>query len=342
MNIPNKPSDASALSLPIHCFWNDNLSLPPHGLPNRAAQCWWNSLLQALQSCTSFTHYIKLFYKQTSAGGSKQSLGICYRNYIHAVETKDIGQIVSTHNILFNRFSEIAKQKKNTLDFVGQEGVVNGLSVFLECFNDEHIYKLFNNRYMFAMTCENCNKTFEMDSDESIFIDICDPRVSGMTADVFNDYVKCHEEIIDEIVCVHCQYINKDMPRIAVLVKVNEILPIWFHKSIHQSTLPNEIKLKTNTGGYFIYKKNAMILHFGGINGGHYRAYCLGRETAQARIMPATRRGGVQTTTVAITPDDKPSWYLFDDSVFQKREKEASIVAPHMVFYHLDRYEHGV
>lgn len=285
--------------------YNNKLVPLPFGFRNMGATCYFNSLLQALLSCTSVT---EVFLDTGSAEEyAKNPVSEVYCEIINAMFSKD--QKISTlAPKLWKRVFQYASKRKDNIKFSsGQQDANEGFHMFIDSIDKlSEIQQLFNHRYESKIKCEECKKWVSVKKNEYYVFDV-EPESKNS----IQDMLTCYTSSVDaDYKCPDCG-VKKERLRIDRLTMVPEILIVLSKKYDARgrklnvvTDFPKELYFKGRSGK-LVYEAVAQVEHSGTMSGGHYWAVC-------------RRRGG---------------WFILNDMGVQPG-KFGPTVNTYMVFYH--------
>lgn len=287
----------------------DGHIIQPNGFVNIGANCWFNSLLQALLSCPSFVKSIK----DNSDELSTKPFGKALVDLLAATPTQ---RSTFPPRLLFT-FQDAARKYGKTIQVFSQEGCQNGFTVMMELLDCRSMDDAFVNKYHCNTDCPGCGRRVRNMSFE-YSIQICsgwdEPILDGQPR-VFNEYLCKRVSLIDSYKCEGCEVISKSVPRIETLATIRDVIMVFV---VDRSTkeYPKMLEFNAKEGNILKYILVAGIQHIGGFDrrtftsSGHYICYAL--------------RG------------DK--YYLFNDSTVSPATGIPTNLA-HVLVYHLDSIE---
>lgn len=217
---------------------------PPFGLNNSGVTCYFNSLLQALVTCTSFIETLRNMENKNNL-------------------VRDILQISTSDNILShlrNRFKKFGNS---------QESASEGLILLLELIDDPEIYKLFSHVYEERIVCMKCRKINSNNRDSAIHFEIFDEE--KLLQDGLQKYLlEYYNKISDyDGICKFCGHTK--FTRWYRLKYIPEIVICLLNRytTRRSVTLPETFEI-SGISSPIKYKKISEINHSGNLNGGHY------------------------------------------------------------------------
>jgi uncharacterized UBP type Zn finger protein len=258
-------------------IYDPSAIFPPFGLINIGSICWWNSLLQTLFSLSSFN---KLMLElEDEFKSANNTLGTTYVELIKVATdpaNATNNKLEKSSIFLFQGLAHEARRTNKTISLSGQEGVVNGLCVFLELLSNDTIYHVWNNRYERIIKCNHCDKVVSTVVEKSPIISLYCMHDLTTEAD-YVIYIKKHLSPLSQYNCESCK---KEITgsRLELLRLLREIIFINFRKAQSASNrwYPQELHFKSLDGTVLTYKLVSIIEHSGDYNSvthtssGHY------------------------------------------------------------------------
>ena len=309
--------------------YDENKALHPNGFRNIGATCYFNSVLQALLSCTSFIEEIMSPREKYEDNKTIQ----LFRKYIELsrkvhderLETKDgAADLVNFSPELWkNMVLTLCRKKKIPISqfMQGQQCAGEGYHYLLETMEELHdIQNLFLHRYKSLIRCFDCDKwVSDVDNMYSLFEVEPDLQLEQLakfekytvdTKDMQEFLAKQSSYVDENYKCPECKR-KGEKYKLTMLVMVPEIMFVMAKKyTLDRKLNVNTAfpkKLSFNEGEKKImYEAVAQIEHAGGRHGGHYWAIC--------------RR--------------KDGWYTLNDGIVQKSEFKPT-ANTYIVVYHL-------
>jgi ubiquitin C-terminal hydrolase len=232
----------------------DESSLPiPFGLDNPGSICYFNALLQALLTCTSFIDALHNIENK-----SQLILDLIQIKECKTIQIKDSKTILNHLQRKFRHFGH------------GQESASEGLVLLLEYIDDENVYRLFNHSYEERITCVNCTHILSTTRENSVHFLLF--NLNKLNQIGLSKYiVEFYNTIFDyQGVCTKCKHTKftlchrlKYIPEIVICI-LNR------YDTREDVTLPSRFDIIDAEGFPMNYKKIAEVDHFGGLTGGHY------------------------------------------------------------------------
>ena len=265
--------------------YNPSLELYPNGFKNLGATCYFNAVLQAMLSCTSFIDTILKL--KTEDPIIKALSEFIYFNKDN--KNIDVLHKYSPH-IWQQMIKKLCKNKNiSPQSFMrGQQCAGEGFHYLLESMEEfTDIQNLFLHRYKSLIHCFDCNKwVSEVECMYSLFE--VEPNLKSEQLEQFQEFHKeaqnMHEFLskqdsyVEDFICSKCKSRNPKY-RVNMLVMVPEILVVMAKKydktaklDIH-TNFPEILTFKGNNG-ILKYNAVAQVEHVGEKQGGHYWAIC--------------------------------------------------------------------
>ena len=257
-----------------------NFLIYPFGLYNNSIICYFNSLIQALLSCTRITEYL-LYNKEKFKNNNFIKIYInIIKKYIQTENHSNF--LVDNDNlILFNELIQSLKLKNIRFGY-DQEDSGELLLLLLDVINDPFINNLFLHKYKCNIYCKNCKKINEVKEDSSIFfeVDITEINNNFLNYEIdkhlsnLNKYIRNNFSDLDNYNCSQCQNKNINI-KINRLTLVPTIIVINLNKYIKKYDFQYPIELvfiNKLLNNCYKYKLVSTINHSGTQNFGHYIA----------------------------------------------------------------------
>lgn len=252
--------------------------LPIFGLHNNGHMCWWNSMLQMFLSCPAF---IRILYETRDETYNKSLLSKYLLDNINALYSGET--LPQLSQILFRSFIIETRRRKLTIASDAQEGVANGIYVFLNALGCDYIYKILNNRYEMVVRCPECKSSVSKTVDKSPTINMYALNYDPITTKgAFENWLLAHTTSLDSYRCEKCKSICPH--RLEILTTIREVITIIFREKSATRWYPEFIDLPSLDDNMLRYKLIATIEHSGQLSanyqsGGHYwaRAYRNGK-----------------------------------------------------------------
>jgi len=223
-------------------------------LVNTGSICYFNSLLQALASCTSL---LNISFQD------KTKTEYMFRKFVEQVKDNKIDSNIS---------SEILKALQEDIPYFGQgqESASEAFTLLINTINNPILTNLFLNRSKYTIQCLYCNYTTKEIHDYSIVLNMFHSDT------ITNENLLIQKNIINDYKCDNCgkQKILKTI-RLTMLPEIIFItFNIYYIKKIHN--FPIFIHLSKSN---LHYKLVSQIEHSGNLSGGHYWAKVLRKNS---------------------------------------------------------------
>lgn len=263
--------------------YNEKESLNPVGFNNLGQTCYYNALMQALLSCTSFVQIIKQINDNAEIENSNDFLKIL-KHIIKKIETansqNDIAEINNLGGISWKyMIRELIKKTKTKFEF-GQQCSVEAYTFLLQSLNFASLQNLFIHRRRNKLYCPNCETYFsDLNEINNIFEIKSNTFNNSFTQTNLNDFLLKQTDNIDEnCICSNCK-VKGSKSKHSNLVMIPEILFVMrdkYHTDSYDKSInfPEELVFTGKSKDNMIYKAVAQIEHSGNVNGGHYWAIC--------------------------------------------------------------------
>ncbi len=254
------------------CYDRD-YTVPPFGMVNTGNICWCNSILQILLSLTSLTTIVL----ENETSFSNNPFATEYVKLLKAaVGATDLPPLISDSSprILQAFITQCSKMKRRVTLGMSQECAEEGLTLFIEMFNNKHIELLFSNVYEQTITCSKCNKEISNNRDRSFNIKMF-TNVQLVTAEMFCNYLHSHPSECGDTTCKECGHHMTCAYRDEKLKMLREVVVIIFNKYHIKTNIwfPDSLTFPSLDGGSINYKLMGKVEHSGTMQGGHYWAH---------------------------------------------------------------------
>lgn len=300
--------------------YNIEFTLQPIGLDNIGFTCYFNSLIQALLSCTSFVEAII-----DLGPSSKDPMILVLYHLISSIklleqsndeQKNQIRQdLLKLGPVCWKIFMKKLREKMPDIGkyFIGQQCAAEAFSLLLEIFdNYRSIQTLFMYRRINKIYCPDCKQTFSTISEIGNIFEI-DIHLDEKF-DLNSILLKQIESIDENCICSKCN-IKSNKIKSSNLVMIPEILFVMCKKYKYENNrgkkieslvnFPHEIKFP-GKDEQLVYRAVSQIQHSGSLNSGHYWTNC-------------QRSDG---------------WYCLNDSHISKNKYEPDIYT-YIVVYHV-------
>jgi uncharacterized UBP type Zn finger protein len=252
------------------------------GLENPASICYFNALLQALFTCTSFMHILGEIQDKTEL--------------VRDILKQDNSVTVLKH--IRQRYPNFGN---------GQESATEGLVYLLDSINDENITKLFTHIYDERITCAYCARVLVSHRGNSIHFDTFDKKTFNEVG--LEQYVLEYYNDIPDYngICSNCA--NTSFKMCYRLKYIPEIVIFTSSKIEHHGMIifPDTFKLIGCDGFPMYYKRIAEINHMGNIDSGHYVCTALRKHN----VVMTFNDLYINVSEFKTTPDTYMSFYHY-------------------------------
>jgi len=295
--------------------YNEELIPDPFGLVNVGVICYFNSFLQILSGCSSFTHMVltnKGYMYQTNTGTAMYNFVFTYTynpsevsNYTIIILKALIGDLKKRRPaIQFGHGQESAHEVFILLlDMMEPETVGGASEISASEISDapsslissisSPITKLFLHKCEWNTTCIRCNKNLSKKIDYGVIFDLhhIDDRSNieyikaslggghmDFSPQIFSNLIKHHISNVEGFFCDVC---NKDdkVYRIYNLKRIPEIVfcsfNIYYQQTRQARYFPPYLEYDTINKQKMNFKLIGQIEHSGSLSGGHYWAKAL-------------------------------------------------------------------
>jgi ubiquitin C-terminal hydrolase len=237
------------------------------GLVNNGVICYFNSVMQALLTCTSFTETIRNNHPQTRLGQGFHFALTNGKEFYHQMILKIL-------------IADIRDRRPNTPFGRGQESASETLLLLIEMIEPPNvkignISRLFMSKVRYQIYCKTCKKIVSTQMDYSLNFFNGIPLNSNNSID-FAQSLRHQKTDIDDYQCDSC---NTKTPaiRYSDLARIPNILFCMFNiydgPTIHQ--FPEFLEFNSLIGKKIKFRLISQIEHSGGLNSGHYWSRCL-------------------------------------------------------------------
>jgi len=254
----NQSVSLSTLSKHEYFKHNTNDELFPFGFNNIGSNCWLNTMLQALMSCTGFNKYME----ENVDSFVLNPVGQAYLEILNENEPDSSIKFLS---------SLIKTMKKpNSLRLSGQQCTHEGLTKFIECLSQVRIDRMFEWIYRAEIECPSCGeKSITRDINNSVQHVV----TYDMPVDKFVSSLRNREVVATGYTCEKCK-VKSDTTRKENLVRAGEIICVTMEKASIIRQFPEKFEI-TSSKGNLKYMLVAIVDHYGSYGGGHYMARVL-------------------------------------------------------------------
>ena len=261
------------------------------GLVNTGSICYFNSMLQLVISCSSFTRKILELGEEMNKTLTGTELLKFVKMYTD-VNSVDIG-ICST-NIL-NALKQDLIRKKSKIHFgIGQESASEALCLLIDVIDNKEIESLFLQRNLCIIQCLEC-KSKHQEIDTTIIYNYFHHSADSKD-DSFVKNIRVQKSLTEDYRCNDCLCIcggkinngfcsncNKKAKkrksiRVYYLTRIPEIFICTFNIYFDNKSkyYPLEMTFPSNNDNKLRYKLVGRVNHVGSsLNSGHYYADCV-------------------------------------------------------------------
>jgi ubiquitin C-terminal hydrolase len=286
--------------------YNDALIPKPFGLMNTGVVCYFNSFLQTLCSCSSFTSTVmknKEYLLKTMTGAAIYNYVNKYINVSPTDEFFLADEVrpeiaFSTMEILKALKSDLRERRPKINFGNGQESAHEVFVLLLDMMEpvdsetenypllssiNSPITKLFLHKCEWNLYCISCKKSISKKIDYGVIFDMhhIDMQSNTNTPSNFSKLIKQHVSSVEGYKCPTCS--SESICRIYNLKRIPEIVfcsfNIYYQENRKIRYFPPYLEFKTNhEDDKYTFKLISQIEHSGSLNGGHYWAKCLRSE----------------------------------------------------------------
>jgi ubiquitin C-terminal hydrolase len=291
--------------------FNANSMLYPFGLRNIGYTCYFNSVLQAMLSCTSFIDELmdnddeKKYDAYTITSTFVKLIKLAYIES-EALSSESKHELREMGPLIWKiMLTTLAPDNSNIKQFArSQQCASEGYTYLLDALDPfSEIQNLFMHRYKTRLFCVDCeqwvsttehiNNMFEVQADlktEQLekfkLADEPDDKKFNM-----NEFLLGQDGYVDkDFICPKCKNRGEKYKR-TTLTMAPEVLVVLAKKYESNHNVSHKINIMTefppfmefygynNSGNYLArYEAVAQIEHVGGLNGGHYWSVCKRRD----------------------------------------------------------------
>ncbi len=273
-------------------IYNKKYEILPVGISNPGSNCFFNSMLQLILSCTPLTEILL----ENKEHYSKNGLLNLYINLLEMLLAKDnkvdIGSFITEQSKKILNYMHSSNQNSKYFLENNQNDLLECLIYFLDCINPELNYKDFkykkidnlfrhkHNSFIFCNTCKK--KKSNIDKPYDIYLNIgYDDLNNNLNFLNYNknklleDYINNNIVILNDNKCEVCNNNNIIINRLELLSEILIIKLPFFNKiKLDTENIKKIFKKKlTFTNSQYeniSYKLVYSGIYTGNINSGHY------------------------------------------------------------------------
>lgn len=278
--------------------YNEELISLPFGLQNTGVLCYFNSFLQALCSCSSFTSAVLKHREYLS----KTRTGIAVTEFVDSYSNSNSPNSLISLQILRALCADLKERRPNTPFGTGQESAHEVFILLLDMMEDPSksskngiitsiespITKLFLHKGMWNSFCKNCNKIVSKDVDYGVIFDM--HHIDHIEQDKlktpadFSNLIRQHSSVVSDYRCEQCNHKGNSL-RFYDLRRIPEIIFCSFNVyqeyggRRYKRYIPPYLELPSSEAGKkHKFKLVSQIDHSGSLFGGHYWAHSLRKD----------------------------------------------------------------
>lgn len=282
-------------------YYDDKFVPAGYGFRNMGATCYFNAMLQALTSCSSFN---KLLVENRSVEEYKKNAVIKYFTQMLAVAYKNPhdSQLGESSPYIWSKIFEYIKTRSDGHIFTaGQQDAEEGFHMFMEAIDAfQPLQDLFKHRYESIVYCPDCKEDVSRKMSENIIFKV-EPNLKieqlekfkeldssyGKTVDL--NYFLCQQNtsVDKDFKCPKCKVKSEKFMKIRLRM-VPEILVVVSQKYTHDkkrgskkldnlTNFPETLEFNGSADGKKFtmqFDAVAQIEHTGSLRSGHYWAVC--------------------------------------------------------------------
>lgn len=280
--------------------YNAELVPPPFGLMNTGVICYFNSFLQTLCSCPSFTSTVlenKDYLLKTITGKAMYDY-VCRYTLKCGLENDNVleSEIPFSTIEILNALKLDLKERRPKIRFGnGQESAHEVFVLLLDMMEpinpeienypllssiNSPITKLFLHKCEWTLYCTDCKKSISKKIDYGVIFDMHHIDLftgEKNTPSTFSKLIKQHISIVEGYKCPSCS--GGSICRIYNLKRIPEIVfcsfNIYYQENRKIRYFPPYLEFDTTADEKYNFNLIAQIEHSGSLNGGHYWAKCL-------------------------------------------------------------------
>jgi uncharacterized UBP type Zn finger protein len=323
---------------------NKNYMLKSNGFVNLGNICYFNSLLQALLSCTCIIEVLDKIRNEKHIINNPMALYM-----LNLIDNSRKNNDVSNKNT--NIWKTIIQTSNSRSDKIimqagKQEDAHEGLMIFLNIMDTiPEIKRLFQHRYCSKIYCNDCHKKV-VDKEELNLVFEVQPNLKSEQLKKFenfdelynknislNDFLMKQNTYIDkDFICPNPQCKSKNQKfKSTILTMIPEILPIVFKKYDNKILTPFHSTLEfkeKNSNNIMIYKLVAQIEHLGNNYSGHY--YTIGVRSDGCKILNDTY---VCDGELKPTKNTYMLFYVYYETITREKKNKRSKSLSNLINY---------
>jgi len=285
---------------------NNQLLPEPFGLPNYGANCYFNSLMQSLISCTAFNEAVignPIYMQRTNTG---QAVYDFVKNALK-YQNNNNRPTNSTQSI-YGALTRDLRQRRPFITFgPGQQSASECFILLLDMIEPEltpeelqsqrdnnnipadglnPVTDIFIHIKNTKIFCQNCNHEINTRTHETQF-NLMDFNKNSQE-DEFIPKIHMDQIFLEEYICDNCKVESSHENRIIkttildvvpeIFVCLFDIYEYYAHSQRFVRQMPEYFEFQTPTNEILRYRRVAQVEHSGSRAGGHYWAICLRKK----------------------------------------------------------------
>lgn len=277
------------------------------GQHNTGVICYFNSFMQTLAACTSFTQEVlqNIKYLQcTATGTAVVKFVMAYSTETAARETLSNNIEFLSASVLHALVSDLAIRRPHVQFGGGQESASEALVHLLDMMElpsvPSPITNLFLHRFRCNIHCCHCKNIVSKTTDYAVNFELfhIDKDNKPMNIDTFSKAIQTQVSITEDYKCPEClccgikpvndkclickkpskttsAYRTYNLTMVPEIVFCMFNLYVGFGGSRHVRYFPETLEFPSHDGSALIYNIVSQIEHAGSLSGGHYWARSL-------------------------------------------------------------------